>query len=117
MNADTILNLINRICGEEGDDVKRRGELTLQQELADEGREGLLWACDDLFHCYDTEVVSSSSGIGTSFAASLDNEFSLISDSDVVSCGCVQRIGIVQIHLGAVTFGCVFGSRFACWSQ
>lgn len=95
MNADTILNLINRICGNEGDGEKRRSELALQQELIDEGREGLLWACDDLFHCYDTETPLPSSGIGTSFAASLDNEFSLISDSDVVSCGCVQRIGIV----------------------
>lgn len=85
MDVDSILNLVNRICGEEGEDVKRRSELTLQQQLVDEGKDGLLWACDDLFHYTDTEVISSGSGIGTSFPVLLDNEYSLISDSDVES--------------------------------
>lgn len=95
MDVDAILSLVSRVCGEEGDDVKRRSEIALQQLLADEGKRGLLWACDDLFHSYDTEVPASGYGIGTSFPASLDNEFSLISDSDVVTGSAVKSVGAV----------------------
>lgn len=84
MDISAILSLVNHICSDEQDDSKYRSELCLEQELIDDGREGLLWACDDLLTHWNQDLPASGSGVCGSFAVSLENEYSVFKRSDVL---------------------------------
>lgn len=84
MDVSAILSLVNHICSDEQEDSRYRSELCLEQELIDEGREGLLWACDDLLTHWSQDIPVSGSGVCGSFAVSLESKYSAFKSVDVL---------------------------------